>query len=101
MGGAQELRTIPSYSKLLQATPSYSEWLLRATRALRARIDFAGLPSYSIVLGSVFEFLRFRGFASAWAYFLALVRGTSGITRKALRKKGFWLGMFFFFRIQG
>ena len=42
--GAQELR----------ATPSHSERLLRATRALRARIDFAGLPSYS-------ELLRVRG----------------------------------------
>ena len=59
------------HSKLLRATPSYSEWgapksselfratpshseLLRATRALRARIDFAGLRSYS-------ELLRARG----------------------------------------
>ena len=54
VGGAQELRATPSYSELLQATLSYSERLLRATRALRARIDFAGLPSYS-------ELLRVRG----------------------------------------
>ena len=58
--GAQELRATPSYSEwapknseLFRATPSHSE-LLRATRALRARIDFAGLRSYS-------ELLRARG----------------------------------------
>ena len=54
VGGAQELRATPSYSELLRATPSHSERLLRATRALRARIDFAGLRSYS-------ELLRARG----------------------------------------
>ena len=55
-------RRPPSHSELLRArgaqelraTPSHSERLLRATRALRARIDFAGLPSYS-------ELLRVRG----------------------------------------
>ena len=46
VGGAQELRATPSYSKLLRAPPSHSEWLLelselsqrliRATRAFRA-----------------------------------------------------------------
>ena len=52
VGGAQELllRATPSYSELLRATPSHSERLLRATRALKARIDFAGLPSYSKLL---------------------------------------------------
>ena len=55
-------RRPPSHSALLRArsaqelraTPSHSERLLRATRALRARIDFASLPSYS-------ELLRVRG----------------------------------------
>ena len=48
------LQATPSYSELLRATPSHSERLLRATRTLRARIDFAGFPSYS-------ELLRVRG----------------------------------------